>query len=295
MKVKGERPKGIGTEENGADSADPARTYGLLPATSNLPGSLPIVLIPGIQGHAEWMTPAMKALQQTREVRTFSLNVDNGSGDPFAQWVAEIDKAIDHFVPGRAAIVGVSFGGLVAMHYAATRPERTAALVLVSAPSPRMRLGQSEAVLVNRPLSLLPLFPLFAARALQRLLPEVWTAIDSWPGRLRFLATYGWQVARRPMHPWKSARWVREWQGRDLASECAHIQAPTHIITGDDALDRVVPTTSTRDYLSLISGATAALFPRTGHIGLVTQPAAFAALVDEFLNGLDSSRSRRSA
>jgi len=256
---------------------------------------LPIVIIPGIQGHAEWMTPAIAALRQTREVRTFSLNAENGHGDPFAQWVALIDAAVDSLGSERVAIIGVSFGGLVAMHYAATRPERTAALVLVSSPSPRMTLGQSEALLVQRPLSLLPLFPLFAARALQRLLPEVWTAIESWPARLRFLAAYGWQVARRPMHPWKSARWVREWQARDLAAECARIQAPTCIITGDDALDRVVPTASTRDYLSLIPGATAVTFPRTGHIGLVTKPAAFAALVEECLHGLDSSRSRRSA
>ncbi len=259
------------------------------------PGSLPVVLLPGIQGHWEWMKPALAALRQTRDVRTFSLNVEDGQGDPFAQWVAAIDHAIDQLGTTRAAIVGVSFGGLVAMHYAATRPERTAALVLVSSPSPRMTLGQSEALLVNKPLSLLPLFPLFAWRALGRLLPEVWTAIETWPERLRFLAGYGWQVARRPMHPWKSARWVREWQSRNLASECARIQAPTHIITGDDGLDRVVPTLSTRDYLSLIPGSTAAVLPRTGHIGLVSKPAAFAALVNEFINGLDDSRSRRSA
>jgi pimeloyl-ACP methyl ester carboxylesterase len=256
---------------------------------------LPIVIIPGIQGHAEWMTPAIAALRQTREVRTFSLNVEDGTRDPFAQWVEHIDAAIADLGTDRVVIIGVSFGGLVAIHYAATRPERTASLVLVSAPSPRMTLGQSEALLVNRPLSLVPLFPLFAVRALQRLLPEVWTAIDSWPARLRFLATYGLQVARKPMHPWKSARWVRNWQARDLASECARIQAPTRIITGDDGLDRVVPTTSTRDYLSLITGATATTFPRTGHIGLVTRPAAFAALVEEFLHGVDTSRSRRSA
>lgn len=258
-------------------------------------GALPVVLIPGIQGHWEWMRPTIAALEQTREVRTFSLNAEDGHSDPFAQWVAEIDKAIDQLGTERAAVVGVSFGGLVAMHYAATRPERTAALVLVSAPSPRMTLGQSEALLVNRPLALLPLFPLFAWRALGRLLPEVWTALETWPGRLRFLASHGWQVVRRPMHPWKSARWVREWQARNLASECARILAPTHIITGDDALDRVVPTSSTRDYLALIPGSTATVFSRTGHIGLVSRPAAFAALVNEFINGLDDSRSRRSA
>lgn len=257
--------------------------------------NLPVVLLPGIQGQWEWMRPAVDALRQSREVGTFSLNAEGGQGDPFAKWVELIDKAIDDMGATQAAIVGVSFGGLVAMHYAATRPERTAALVLVSAPSPRMRLAPAEAMLVNRPLMLLPMFPLFAARALQRLLPEVITAIDSWPQRLRFLATYGWQVTRHPMRPNQSARWVREWQGRDLAAECAQVQAPTRLITGDGALDRVVRTTSTQDYLSLIPGSTAATLDRTGHIGLVTRPTAFAALVEEFLNGVDSSRSRRSA
>ena len=256
---------------------------------------LPIVLLPGIQGHWEWMRPAVDALRRTREVRTFSLNVEDGQGDPFAQWVELIDKAIDDMGVTQAAIIGVSFGGLVAMHYAATRPERTAALVLVSSPSPRMRLAPAEALLVKRPLMLVPFFPLFATRALQRLIPEIMTAIASWPDRLRFLATYGWQVARRPMRPNQSARWVREWQSRDLSAECAHIQAPTRVITGDATLDHVVRIASTHDYLSLIPGSTAATLDRTGHIGLVTRPAAFAALVEEFLNGSDCSRSRRSA
>lgn len=256
---------------------------------------LPVVLIPGIQGHWEWMRPAVEALRRTREVRTFSLNVENGNGDPFAQWVDHIDRAIDDLGVAQAAIVGVSFGGLVAMHYAAVRPERTAALVMVSSPSPRMHLAPAEAMLVTRPLMLLPGFPWFAARALQRLLPEVMTALPTWKDRLRFLATYGWQVARRPMRPYQSARWVREWQSRDLAAECARIVAPSHIITGEAGLDQVVRTGSTQDYLALIPGTTAATLARTGHIGLVTRPAAFAALIDEFLNGLDSSRSRRSA
>jgi len=256
---------------------------------------LPLILIPGIQGHWEWMRPAVDALRATRDVRTFSLNVEDGTGDPFAQWVARIDKEIEHAGAARAVIVGVSFGGLVAMHYAAVRPERTAALVLVSAPSPRMRLGQSEALLVRNPYTVLPLLPFYGARALQRLLPEVWTAHDTWVARLGFLATYGWQVVRKPIRPSQSARWVREWQARDLAAECARVTAPTHIITGDPALDRVVPAASTLDYLTLISGATASTLERTGHIGLVSRPAAFAALVEDCLHDLDDSRSRRTA
>jgi pimeloyl-ACP methyl ester carboxylesterase len=257
--------------------------------------SLPIVILPGIQGRWEWMRPAVDALRCTREVRTFSLNIEDRKGDPFAQWVTEVDKAIDALGVTQAAIVGVSFGGVVAMHYAATRPERTGALVLVSAPSPRMTLAPAEKMLVKRPATLLPSFPLFALRALQRLLPEVASAIPSWRERLRFLTTYGWTIVRHPIKPHQSARWVREWHSRDLAAECAHITAPTHIITGEPALDKVVPATSTREYVALIPGTTSAILSRTGHIGLVTRPAAFAALVEEFLHGVDTSRSRRSA
>lgn len=283
MKVTGLTPQGTGTDQ--------IRTCGVPSATCDLP----IILIPGIQGHWEWMRPAVEALRRTREVRTFSLNVEDGTMDPFDRWTAEIDRAIDATGAERAVITGVSFGGLVAVHYAAVRPDRVAAVILVSSPSPRMALAPAEAQLVRRPLTLLPLLPLFAIRAVQRLLPEVVTAHDTWPARLRFLLTYSWQVLRRPISPTQSARWVRAWQARDLAGDCARVSAPVHIITGDEGLDRVVPVASTRDYVWLIPGTTAASLPRTGHIGLVSRPAAFAALVDEFINGLDSSRSRRSA
>jgi 3-oxoadipate enol-lactonase len=256
---------------------------------------LPVILIPGIQGHWEWMRPALAALRRTRDVRTFSLNVEDGTMDPFDRWTTEIDKAIDATGADRAVIAGVSFGGLVAVHYAATRPDRVAGVVLVSAPSPRMTLAPAEAQLIQRPLTLLPLLPYFAVRAVQRLVPEIVSAHDSWPARLSFLAMYGWQVLRKPISPRQSARWVRAWQARDLATACARVSAPVHIITGDTDLDRVVPVTSTRDYLTLIPGATASVLPRTGHVGLVSQPAAFAALVEAFIHGLDDSRSRRSA
>lgn len=257
-------------------------------------GALPIVLIPGIQGHWEWMKPTLDALRPTRDVRTFSLNVEDGTQDPFDRWMAEIDRAIDATGAARAVIVGVSFGGLVAVRYAATRPDRTAAVILASSPSPRMALGQAEQQLLKRPLLLLPLF---AIRGLRRLLPEVLAAHDTWLDRLRFLVTYGWQVTRRPIVPRQTARWVRTWQtrSRELAADCARVCAPVRLITGDTNLDRVVPVSSTRDYLTLIPGSTAVVLPRTGHIGLVSKPAAFAALVNEFINGLDDSRSRRSA
>lgn len=256
---------------------------------------LPIVLIPGIQGHWQWMQPTVEVLRSAGDVRTFSLNIEDGTRDPFDRWTAEVDAAIESTGHTQAVVVGVSFGGLVAVHYASTRPDRTAAVILVSAPSPRMTLASAESMLVRRPLTLLPLLPFFAYRAVARLLPEIAAAHDTWAARLRFVAAYGWQVLRRPLVPHQSARWVRAWQSRDLVDACRRVTARTLVVTGEPHLDRVVPVASTRDYLGLIPGATAASLPRTGHLGVVSRPATFTELVDDFINGLDDSRTRRSA
>ena len=89
------------------------------------------------------MRPAAEALAARCRVITFSLCGDPGSGmrfDPSQRvenFARQIDAALDRSGLQRAAICGESLGGLIAVHYAATRPERVAALVLVSTPGPR--------------------------------------------------------------------------------------------------------------------------------------------------------------
>ena len=80
------------------------------------------------------------------------------------------------------------------------------------------------------------------------------------------------------------AGWAKDWQAEDIAAECAHITAPTLIVTGEATLDRVVPQASTLDYLNLIRGSRHVVLEHTGHIGLVSRPDAFARLVEEFMD-----------
>jgi len=81
---------------------------------------------------------------------------------------------------------------------------------------------------------------------------------------------------------------VRLSPGARLAADCARVRARTLVVTGEPELDRVVPVSSTREFVGLIRGAEYVMFDRTGHVGLVTRPDRFAQLVGEFVNGSSS-------
>lgn len=238
----------------------------------------PLVLIPGIQGRCEWMGPTVAAL--ARHFRVLSFSLDEVPTEAF------FDACVSHvdgLLAGTrepAVLVGVSFGGLVAAHLAARRPEGTSHLVLVSTPGPRMRLDPASARYARRPaLSL----PLFAVRGAARLMPELRAGLERWPDRLGFAGAHLWRVLRYPMSPRRMAAWVDAWARADLVAECRTIVAPTLIVTGEPSLDRVVPVASSLEYLALIPGARHEVLPRTGHIGLVMRPEPFASLVEGFV------------
>jgi pimeloyl-ACP methyl ester carboxylesterase len=176
-------------------------------------------------------------------------------------------------------IAGVSFGGLIAVHYAGRRPEAVSRLVLASAPSPRWALSRRETACIRRPVLTLPLF---VARGANRLLPEVMTALPTWATRTAFARYYAAVALRRPGSPRKMAAWVRQWMDTDIAAECHHVRAPTLVLTGEPHLDRVVPVSSSLDYLRLIPGARHIVMPGTGHLGAVVQPTAFAEVLRAF-------------
>jgi pimeloyl-ACP methyl ester carboxylesterase len=257
------------------------------------------VLVPGIQGHWEWMTPAIDSLSARHRVLTFSLSeVDADAPALFDAWVDSIDRLVDQSGAARVTLAGVSFGGLIAVRYAAVRPDRVARLVLVSSPGPRARLDAASARYLRAPLLT---FPVFGMHAALRMLPEILASRPTWLGRLGFATRYARWAVRRPISPRHMVRWVRAWQAIDLEPGCRRITAPTLIITGDPALDRVVPVSSTLEYRGLIAGASHETIAGTGHVGLVSQPDRFAGLVGAFIertaadDAADDSRTGRSA
>jgi pimeloyl-ACP methyl ester carboxylesterase len=243
----------------------------------------PIVLIPGIQGRWEWMSPTVRALSAAHRVLSFSLteiSPDVPAPDAFfSMCESYIDGLLNAADLEAATFVGVSFGGIIAAWYAARRPERVTALLLVSSPSPVWSLEPQRQEYLRHPLRSAPSF---AFESLGRLVPEVVAALPSWPARLRFLVSHIGRVLRFPASPRCMAAWIKAWQACRDQIGCARITAPTLVITGESDLDRVVPQSSTLEYLSLVRGARHVVLPHTGHVGVLTSAQAFAQIVGQF-------------
>jgi len=208
----------------------------------------PIVLIPSILGRWEHLRPAVEALARSQRVITFSLSEERRPGPGTAHdldpLVEQVEQALDDRGLASAVICGVSFGGRVALHVAARRPNRTDALVLVSTPGPGWHLKPWHRRVANLP------WPVFVRR----------------PVSLSGIAARALQLDRM-----------------DIVADCAAVSAPTLIVTGEPGRDHVVPADGSNGFVQLIASAQLVVLERTGHLGCITHPDAFADVVGAFL------------
>jgi pimeloyl-ACP methyl ester carboxylesterase len=237
---------------------------------------LPLVLIPGIQGRCEYMRPTLDALSAHFDALTFSLE-NSTTLDGYVGQVVDLLAArrID-----RAVICGVSFGGVVAVRLAAAHPEHVSALVLASTPAPGWHLKPRHDFYARLP----RIFgPLFLVESPFRMRDELAAALPNPRVRRRFKRRVLKTALTAPISFKAMAGRARLMQSIDLRPDCARITAPTLVLTGDAVLDHVVPAHGSSEYARLIPGARAAVLERTGHLGSVTRPEAFAALIADFV------------
>lgn len=247
----------------------------------------PLVVVQALQGRWEWTAPLVEELAQSARTITYSLCGEVGSGRApsshvgIDEYIAQLRDVMDETGLRAAALCGISFGGVVAAHFAARFPERVTRLVIVSSPGPGWRASAVQAGYAARPWRSLPAF---AAGAVRRTAPEILSALDTWRARLGFALRSGATSIRYPSMPHRMAERARLIEGLDLAADCARIAAPTLVITGEPGLDQVVPVESTRRYAELIPNARYVMVEKTGHQGVLTQPRRFAALVSDFIH-----------
>jgi pimeloyl-ACP methyl ester carboxylesterase len=248
-------------------------------------------VIPGIQGRWEWMRPALSALAKRYRTISYSLCGELGSGshmEPalgFESFVRQLDSVFEDAGRERAILCGVSYGGVIAVHYAALRPNRVSHLILVSAPGPHWKPNPRQAKYTARPWMSVPAF---CVTAFDRLGAELKSALPEWRPRASFTSRYLAAAVFAPMMPHLMARRVALQQELNLTRDCESIAAPTLVVTGEPHLDRVVPVESTCEYLSLIRGARYEMMDGTGHLGMLTQPDRFVGIVSDFIDARDT-------
>ena len=254
-----------------------------------------LVLVPGIQGRWEYVRPAVEALATYFRVLTFSLGARGSldSLDVLDREAERIVAALDERRIDKAIVCGISFGGLVAIRFAASHPARTAALVLAAAPGPSWSLRRRHQVYAQWPRLL---GPLFFVETLLCLRSELAAALplraDWWKFARRQLAT----LASVPISLSQTAERARLLPAPGLVADCQRVSAPTLVVTGEPALDHIVPVESTAVYATLIRGARLFVLEHTGHVGTITHPSAFAAAVNEFARNVpDVASARRQA
>ena len=244
----------------------------------------PIVLVPGVQGRWEWMRPAVAALARRCRVITFSLEdrtvVANSGAHQFWRDVQQIEQAMDSAGVARAAVCGVSYGGLVAAAFAARHPDRVSGLVLVSALPPTWRPDDRARFFLRAPRLLLPLFFLSSLR----MYAEIAAANRTFMEGMACAVRHAWNALTHMFSPTNMAERVRALASLDLTEPLSRLTVRTLVVTGEDRLDRVVPPRLTREYLRMWPHARAATLPNTGHLGLITRPDDFATLVVPFVS-----------
>jgi pimeloyl-ACP methyl ester carboxylesterase len=240
-----------------------------------------LILLPGIQGRWEYARPTVDALAVYFRVVTFSLGArSRNERDIFHSAVDRLASVLDTHHIDRAILCGISYGGLVATRFAAMHPERTAALVMASTPGPEWHLRPRHDVYARWP----RLFgPLFLTESPFRLRAELLTALPDQADRRRFVRWQVRTILSTPVSLLRMAERARELPIPGIVTDCGRVTAPTLIVTGEPALDRVVPVEGTASYVDLIRGAKHVVLERTGHQGTITRPLVFAALVKEFV------------
>jgi pimeloyl-ACP methyl ester carboxylesterase len=247
----------------------------------------PLVIVPGVQGRWEWMRPALRELQKHVRTITYSLSGDVGSAlrskptDGFDTYIRQLDGVFENCRLERAALCGVSYGGFIALRYAAQHPERVSALILTSAPAPGWVPNAQQQRYIARPWQS---FPRFLVTAPERLWPEIQAGLETWRSRLAFTVSHAARVLAAPATPSLMAGRVTLQQQLDFEPDCARVVAPTLVITGEAGLDRIVPVEVTRRYETLIPGTRHVTLEHTGHLGMLMQPARFAEIVNEFVH-----------
>ena len=252
------------------------------------PAAPPVVLLHGITGHARTWDDEARLLAERRRVLALDQR-GHGDSDPAPDGdygddalLGDLDAFVHALGLGRVSLLALSLGGRVAINYAGRYPAQVERLVVVDigpeiAPAGRARVGTLMATAPERFASIEDVITHMRANA---------------PRYTDAMLRHRVQHAVRPLpgggFTWKYDRALRDAirQGRlrvpaDLWPQWRAIACPTLLVRGAES--DVLSDETAKRMIDALPAARLVVVPDAGHTVPGDQPAAFQALLREFL------------
>jgi pimeloyl-ACP methyl ester carboxylesterase len=239
----------------------------------------PVVLLPGLAGGWRLVAPLAERLARRHEVILCGLRGDNlpsrYRGDwEVSEYARDVVEVMDRLGLDHPSVMGVSFGGAVALELAVAFPDRIDSLIVHGAEAKfRTSIGS-----------------LIARRALERFpLPTDSPFINQFFNLLHggkpasaSLADYViercWETDQSVM-----AKRLAMLDSFDVSDRLWRVEAPTLVLAG--SRDVIIPPRRQATLALGISGARFQVIEGAGHIGFLTHRAEIAGMVARFVRG----------
>jgi 3-oxoadipate enol-lactonase len=237
----------------------------------------PLVLVPGLAGGFELLGPLARLLSRHFQVISYQLR---GEDDCFAlrrrfdmaDLVDDLEEFLDWFGLERPALMGVSFGGVLALQLAARRPHRLRSLIVqgVGSRFEKGLLQQVAGMVLSR-------YPLPSDNPFVNQFFNLLFGSRQRPGPLfQFVTRQCWQTDQSVM-----AHRFRLVESFALEDRILRIAAPTLILAGER--DLLVSAQSLAELSQGIRRSRLVKLRGCGHLAFATAPERVAEEVQRFL------------
>ncbi len=229
---------------------------------------LPIVLVPGLAGGWRLVAPLAERLSRRFEVIVCGLRGDRfpmgGLPRSMTEHAHDLATVIDRLGLERPTVLGVSFGGAIALELAVEHPHRVGSLIVHGAEA---RFRTSVGSMIAR--RVLERFPLPSDNGFVNQFFNLLHGGKPEPGALPdFVVERCWETDQSVM-----ARRLALLESFDLTDRLWRIDVPTLVVAG--SRDVIVPAARQRALASSIPGAGFEILEGAGHVGFLTHRAEF--------------------
>jgi pimeloyl-ACP methyl ester carboxylesterase len=248
----------------------------------------PLVLVPGLAGSWKLLFPLARMLARHFDVilpglrgdgsRWGDLESQPGRAGDVGDYADDLALLIDQFGLERPAVMGVSFGGAIALEYAARHPHRLGALIVNGVEARFHRtIGSRIARLA------LERFPLPSDSPFINQFFHLLYGSKPEPGPLvDFVVDRIWETDQSIM-----AQRLAQLETFDVSGRLSRMDAPALVLAG--ARDVIVPVARQEALAREISGARFATIDDAGHLAFLTHRTRFVRDVRRHLRGVKAA------